>query len=291
MMADRDFDGPFMITGMSGAGKTVLSRSLEDLGYLCVDNIPLELVPELFETSANDIPRLVVVLDVRTRGFTDTLPEVYRQLKERESRLRLVFVEASPEVLQRRFSVARRPHPLRERSLEQAIADEGRELEGVRQLSDLIVDTTHLTVHDLRRQVLSLAGVDTPDANMTVEVQSFSYLQGVPPTASLVFDVRFLPNPYFVDTLRSLPGDDPQVSAWLEQHEEVRSTVSQLRELVEDLLPRYARELKTDLLIAVGCTGGRHRSVYVAERLGRQLADAGHAVTIHHRDRDRWRFA
>ena len=290
-MTDQQYDGPFMITGLSGAGKTVLSRSLEDLGYLCVDNIPLELVPELFERSPDEATRLVVVLDVRAKGFTDTLPEIYRQLRDRQPRLRLVFVEASPEILQRRFSVVRRPHPLRDRGLEQAIADERRSLRDVRELSDLIVDTTNLTVHDLRRQVLSLAGVNTPQAHLAVEVQSFSYLQGVPSTASLVFDVRFLPNPYFVDSLRSLPGDDPSVMAWLSGHDEVESTISKLTALIQDLVPRYARELKTDLLIAVGCTGGRHRSVYVAERLGTAIQEAGHSVSIHHRDRDRWRFA
>jgi len=290
-MPDRRYDGPFMITGLSGAGKTVLSRSLEDLGYLCVDNIPLELVPELFERSADEITRLVVVLDVRARGFAETLPDIYGQLKDLEPRLRLVFVEASPEILQRRFSVARRPHPLRDRSVEQAIADERRTLRDVRELADLIVDTTNLTVHDLRRQVLSLAGADAVEDRLSVELQSFSYLQGVPPTASLVFDVRFLPNPYFVDSLRSLPGDDPEVMAWLSGHAEVESTIAKLASLIEDLVPRYARELKTDLLIAVGCTGGRHRSVYVAERLAKALGQAGHEVTVHHRDRDRWRFA
>ena len=289
-MPDRRYDGPFMITGLSGAGKTVLSRSLEDLGYLCVDNIPLELVPELFERSADEVTRLVVVLDVRAKGFAETLPEIYGQLKQREPRLRLVFVEASPEILQRRFSVARRPHPLRDRGLEQAIADERRSVRDVRELSDLIVDTTNLTVHDLRRQVLSLAGAEAAADRLSVELQSFSYLQGVPPTASLVFDVRFLPNPYFVDGLRSLPGDDPKVMEWLSEHAEVESTIAKLTELIVDLVPRYARELKTDLLIAIGCTGGRHRSVYVAERLGRALQQVGHAVTIHHRDRDRWRF-
>ncbi len=290
-MPERRYDGPFMITGLSGAGKTVLSRSLEDLGYLCVDNIPLELVPELFERSADEVTRLVVVLDVRARGFAETLPEIYVQLKEREPHLRLVFVEASPEILQRRFSVARRPHPLRDRSVEQAIADEKRSLRDVRELADLIVDTTNLTVHDLRRQVLSLAGAEAAEQRLSVELQSFSYLQGVPPTASLVFDVRFLPNPYFVDNLRSLPGDDPEVMDWLSGHDEVESTIAKLTSLIEDLVPRYARELKTDLLIAVGCTGGRHRSVYVAEKLAHALRQSGHEVTVHHRDRDRWRFA
>jgi UPF0042 nucleotide-binding protein len=290
-MSERRFEGPFMITGLSGAGKTILSRSLEDLGYLCVDNIPLELVPELFEHSSADINRLVVVLDVRARGFAETLPDIYRGLKYRHADLRLVFVEAAPDTLLRRFSVARRPHPLRDRSLEQAIADEELSVRAVREMADLIVDTTHLTVHDLRRQVLSLAGGDGgPGGALAIEVQSFSYLQGVPSTASLVFDVRFLPNPYFEAGLRALPGDDPAVASWLDEHPEVREIVDRLALLVLDLVPRYARELKTDLLIAIGCTGGRHRSVFVTERLAAALREAGHSISVHHRDKDRWRY-
>lgn len=283
------FSGPFVITGLSGSGKTVLSRSLEDIGYLCVDNIPLELVPQLFEHTRNEMDRLVVVVDVRTRGLTDELPGMYRDLARRHKGLRLVFVESSPAVLLRRYSVARRPHPLRDRSLEQAIADEQASLRQVRGLADLIVDTTDLSPHDLRRQVLSLAGVEEPQQLMSVEVQSFSYLQGVPPTASLVFDVRFLPNPFFEEELRSLPGDDPAVVSWLDQFDEVKAAVSRLTDLLVYLLPRYGEELKTHLTVAVGCTGGRHRSVFVAERLTAAIGDAGYQVAVHHRDRDRWR--
>jgi UPF0042 nucleotide-binding protein len=283
------FSGPFVITGLSGAGKSVLSRSLEDIGYDCVDNIPLELVPELFDRPAEELARLVVVLDVRAKGLAESFPAIHRSLSERFPRLRLVFVEASPETLLRRFSVVRRPHPFRDRSIEQAVADEQAALQGVRGLADLVVDTTHLTPHDLRRQVLSLAGIDAPQTLLTVEVQSFSYLQGVPPTASLVFDVRFLPNPYFVDQLRLLAGDDAPVVEWFAGQPEIDETMDRLENLVGWLLPRYGAELKSDLLIAVGCTGGRHRSVYVTERLAASLKASGHHVVIHHRDKDRWR--
>lgn len=283
------FSGPFVITGLSGAGKSVLSRSLEDIGYDCVDNIPLELVPELFDRPAEELARLVIVLDVRAKGLAESFPAMHRSLSERFPRLRLVFVEASPETLLRRFSVVRRPHPFRDRSIEQAIADEQAALQGVRGLADLVVDTTHLTPHDLRRQVLSLAGIDAPQTLLTVEVQSFSYLQGVPPTASLVFDVRFLPNPYFVDQLRLLAGDDAPVVEWFAGQPEIDETMERLEGLVSWLLPRYGAELKSDLLIAIGCTGGRHRSVYVTERLATSLQASGHHVVIHHRDKDRWR--
>ncbi len=291
-MTETHFTGPFVITGISGSGKTVLSRSLEDIGYLCVDNIPLDLVVDLFERTEGDMERLVVVLDVRARDMPSRFPEIHRTLVERYDTLRLIFVESSPETLLRRFSVARRPHPLRDRSLEQAIADERSSLEGVRRLADLIVDTTNLSPHDLRRQVLSLAGLEGgPQQLLSVEVQSFSYLQGVPPTASLVFDVRFLPNPYFEHRLRPLPGDDPEVVQWFGSIPEVDEAVTRLADLVTYLLPRYGRELKTHLTIAVGCTGGRHRSVYVAERIAAAMAESGYEATVHHRDRDRWRYS
>ena len=290
-MLDEDrLRGPFIITGLSGAGKTVLSRSLEDLGYLCVDNIPLELVPELFAKSGQDLSRLVVVLDVRTRGLTEKFSDIFRELSELSDRLQIVFVESSPEVLLKRFSISRRPHPLRDRSLEQAIAEERQSLAGLRARADLVLDTTNLSPHELKRQIISLAGSEAQDLQPTVEVQSFSYLQGVPPTASLVFDVRFLPNPYFENELRDFAGDDSPVVQWLDGFEEVGEAVRRIVDLVLYLLPRYGRELKSDLSIAIGCTGGRHRSVYVARRVAGAMAAAGHKVVVHHRDKDRWRF-
>ena len=282
--------GPFVVTGLSGSGKSVLSRSLEDIGYLCVDNIPLALVPDLFTHSKNEIEQLVVVLDVRTRGMAEDFPGVFSALKKANPGLRLVFVEASPETLLQRFSIARRPHPLRDRSLEDAIGEEIRALQPVRERADLIVDTTHLSPHDLRRQVLTLAG-DSMDLPLTIEVESFSYLRGVPPTASLVFDVRFLPNPYFELSLRKLAGDDPEVAAWLDGIDEVRSTVDMITNLVQRLIPGYAAELKTHLSIAFGCTGGRHRSVFFAERMTQILREANYEVVKHHRDKDRWRYS
>jgi UPF0042 nucleotide-binding protein len=290
-MKDHLYRGPFVITGLSGSGKTVLSRSLEDLGYVCVDNIPLELVPELFATSKAELERLVVVVDVRTRGLTEKFGEIFRKLSAMCSTLRIVFVEATPIVLMRRFSIARRPHPLRDRSLEQAIADERSSLMPVRELADLIIDTSYLTPHDLKRQIVSLAGSEDTSQKMLVAVQSFSYLQGVPVTASVVLDVRFLPNPYFQDELRSLSGDDEAVIKWLGQFPEVDDAIERLMDLLLYLLPRYAHELKAEVTIAVGCTGGRHRSVFVAQRISTAIREAGYEVVVHHRDMDRWRYS
>jgi UPF0042 nucleotide-binding protein len=283
--------GPFVITGLSGAGKSVLSRSLEDIGYVCVDNIPLELVPSLFDHTEGEMDRLVVVLDVRTQGMIQRFPGFFQELKEKVPSLRLIFVEASPEVVLRRYSVARRPHPLRNLSLEQAITEERRALESVRNLADIIFDTTELSPHDLRRQVLAFAGGEGDGPTMSLEVQSFSYQQGVPATASLVFDVRFLPNPFFEESLRGLSGDDQPVADWLKGFSEVDDAVDRVMDLISYLLPKYAAELKTNLGIALGCTGGRHRSVYVANRVAQALKKNGHEVVVHHRDKDRWRFS
>jgi UPF0042 nucleotide-binding protein len=287
----QHFSGPFVITGLSGAGKSVLSRSLEDIGYVCVDNIPLELVPRLIERTEGEMDRLVVVLDIRTQGMIQRFPEFFRDLKEKIQTLRLIFVEATPQVLLRRYSVARRPHPLRELSLEQAITEERNALEGIRNLADIIFETSELSPHDLRRQVLALAGGNGDGPTMTLEVQSFSYQQGVPATASLVFDVRFLPNPFFEEELRTFSGDDQPVADWLGAFPEVDEAVDRVLDLISYLLPRYAAELKTNLGIAVGCTGGRHRSVYVANRVGEALKKLGHEVVVHHRDKERWRYS
>jgi UPF0042 nucleotide-binding protein len=276
---------------LSGAGKTVLSRCFEDMGYVCVDNIPLDLVPLLFARTEGEMNRLVIVLDVRTSGMIQLFPKFFSDLKSQHDGVRLVFVEASPEIILRRYSVARRPHPLRDLSLERAITEERTTLAEVRDLADLIIDTTNLSPHDLRRQVLTLGGWESDRPQLTVEVQSFSYLQGVPATASLVFDVRFLPNPFFEHDLRTLAGDDEQVATWLKGFPEVDDAVTRIVDLITYLLPRYAEEMKTHVGIALGCTGGRHRSVYVADRVARTLTDAGHEVVVHHRDKERWRYS
>lgn len=281
--------GPLVVTGYSGSGKTILTRGLEDIGYHCVDNVPLELLADVFQAWEHDIGHLVVVLDVRTPEFADRFPPVLRDLKLEFPPTRLVFVETSTDVLIQRYSVTRRPHPLEAPSIRDAIEGERASLYEVRQLADVIIDSSQLEPIELRRQALLLGGLaDTRDL-MILGVESFSYLKGVPSDASLVFDVRFLPNPYYLDDLRALGGDDPEVARWFETFEDVQQTLSKITGLVLDLVPRYAEELKSRLTIAVGCTGGRHRSVYVASRLAEALEEREYRVSLHHRDRDRWR--
>lgn len=277
-----------IVTGMSGAGKSVVTRCFEDLGYRCVDNLPLELIEPLFdhvwETAG---PPWVVVMDVRTQGFAQASPDLIAKLKTAYPELRVVLVEASTEAIVRRFSETRRPHPYRHMALEEAVAHERAELESVRKFADEVLDTTGLTPHELRAEVAARFGSTELALPMVVRCESFGFRYGLPPDASLVFDLRFLPNPHFLPELRALPGDHPEVRRWLEAQAEVEDTFVRLRDLVLALLPAYKREQKSYLVIAFGCTGGKHRSVYFAERLAEVLRDQQWVVTVHHRDRDR----
>ncbi len=281
--------GPFILTGYSGSGKTVLSRGLEDIGFHCVDNVPLEVVEDVFRCLEDELDHVAVVLDVRTPGFSERFPEILARLRDVYPSLKLVFVEASLQILLHRYSISRRPHPIRSVSLRDAIRAECDSLIEIRALADIVIDSSQLEPLELRRQALALGGLIELRNLMVLEVESFSYLHGVPSDASLAFDVRFLPNPYYIPELRPLPGDHPKVVEWLESHEDVGAIVGRLSDLVLELVPRYASELKSRLTVAVGCTGGRHRSVYVASRIAERLESSGYTVALHHRDRDRWR--
>jgi UPF0042 nucleotide-binding protein len=277
-----------VVTGMSGAGKSVVTHCFEDLGYRCVDNLPIELIEPLFahiwERSG---PPWVVVVDVRAQGFTGTFPALIERLKGRYRNVRLVFVEASTDAIVRRFSETRRPHPYRDLALEAAVSRERADLDPVRKLADDKLDTTELTPHELRAEVASRFGSTALALPMVIRCESFGFRYGLPPDANLVFDLRFLPNPHFVMELRALPGDHPAVREWLEREAEVGETFERIRAFVQALLPAYKREQKSYLVVAFGCTGGKHRSVYFADRLARDLSAGGWVVALVHRDRDR----
>ena len=274
-----------VLTGLSGAGKSIVSRCFEDLGFRCVDNLPLDLIQPLFEHAwRSGEPPMVVVLDVRTPGFAGAFPELVARLRERFAGLRLVFVEASTDAIVRRFSETRRPHPYRDLPVREAVLREREELAAVRELADDVLDTSGLTPHELRAAVAERFGSTEMALPMVVRCESFGFRYGLPPDANLVFDVRYVANPHFVPELRPRPGDDPLVRNWLERQDGVADSVQRFCDLCDALLPLYRREQKSYLVIAFGCTGGRHRSVFVAETLAQHLRALGGNVEVYHRD-------
>lgn len=278
-----------ILTGLSGSGKTSAVKAFEDLGYFCVDNLPIHLIPpfvELCERSLETLKRAVIVIDIRERQFLPDFPGLYDELRRRGTNVKIVFFEASSEVLLRRFSETRRPHPLAdaETDLPTAIARERELLGEIRARADLIIDTSEHTVHTLRRYVIERFGADDALVDMTVTLLSFGFKHGVPPGVDLLFDVRFLPNPHFVPELRDRTGRDPQVIEFLRAQPDTMETIAHLENLLRFLLPRYRREGRSYVTIGIGCTGGRHRSVMIAEELARTLRRDGYTLRVTHRD-------
>jgi len=277
-----------VITGLSGSGKTHVSRALEDAGWFCVDNLPMALVPPFAELARRspELRHTALVVDLRERGFTATFPEAYRALK-RQGRLQvsLVFLEADDRTLLRRFSETRRPHPhAAGEPPALGIRAEREALLGVRRLADAILDTSPLTVHELRDYVLERYDTRGESGRMLVSVLSFGYKHGLPPEADLVFDARFLPNPNFVPSLRRLTGSDGRVAAFLRRKPETLGFLKRVLALVSFVLPRHEREGRSYLTLAVGCTGGRHRSVMLANAIGAAVRRKGFPVRVEHRD-------
>jgi len=282
---------PFIVlTGLSGAGKSQAIRALEDLGYFCVDNLPTTLIPTLASlTSRDDIDKVAIVVDVREKAFLKRFPRMYARLQRtRGLNAVLIFLDATDATLQRRFSETRRPHPLaRGRSAAEGIREERLRLREIRDLADEVVDTSDLTVHELRRFFMGLMRDRVP-GSLTVTLLSFGYKHGVPSDADLMFDVRCLPNPHFVPALRDRTGRDRPVVTFMDKDLTTREFIERLADYLRYVLPQYVAEGKTYLTIAVGCTGGRHRSVMIAERLKRTLASVeGVKLRVRHRDVER----
>jgi UPF0042 nucleotide-binding protein len=275
-----------IVTGLSGSGKSGVARCLEDMGYFCVDNLPLELVEPLLEGTT--APRLGVNLDVRNPDFAARFPEILARVRRKVPNTKVLFCDASEEVLIRRFSETRRPHPLAgHRSLLEALRRERAMLEDARASADVVVDTSGMTVHDLRSFVQKTFVGDPDRAGMIVSATSFGYKFGVPHDVDLLFDVRFLANPHFVPELKGKTGSDPAVAAYIEKDADTEPFLARLLQFVEYLLPLYEKENKSYLSIGIGCTGGKHRSVYVAERLADALKARGLPVKVSHRDATR----
>jgi RNase adapter protein RapZ len=278
-----------VVTGLSGAGKSHAIRALEDLGYSCVDNLPVALIPAFADLtlSTRDETRRAVVVDVREGQGLVGFPAVYRRLKKQAAkRVRLIFLESADSALLRRFSETRRPHPLAgDRSVAESIADERRMLQPMRRLADQVIDTTALTVHELRRLILESTGGAESFAPLSVNVVSFGFRRGVPPDADLVFDVRFLPNPHFVPALRRWSGRNARVAGYVLTMPSARRFLTLTTALLRFLIPQYISEGKAYLTIAIGCTGGRHRSVAIAEAIGTRLRPIrGIRLRVRHRD-------
>jgi UPF0042 nucleotide-binding protein len=276
-----------VITGLSGSGKTHVSRALEDVGWFCVDNLPSALLPsfaELIDRSP-ELRRSAIVVDVRERGFPEAFPAAYQGLGSSRLATSLLFLEADDKTLLRRYSETRRPHPLAGRGPAiEGLRAEREALRPLRKMADLILDTSRFTVHQLRDYVRERYDVRKEGARMVVSVVSFGFKYGVPPEADMVFDVRFLANPNFVPGLRRLSGADPKVVRFLRGESDLAPFMRRVLSLVSFVLPRHAKEGRTYVTIAIGCTGGRHRSVMIANELGSSVEKKGYAVRVYHRD-------
>ncbi|HUP25365.1 MAG TPA: RNase adapter RapZ [Thermoanaerobaculia bacterium] len=284
-----------LITGLSGSGKSSVAKCFEDLGYYCMDNLPLSLLRPLLRHPVDHLgaetDRVAVVTDVRAPGFAKELPLLLQELEDAAVDTTVLFLEASDESLVRRFSETRRRHPLTldgDTSLHDAILEERRLLANLRGAADMVFDTSEWSIHEIRRQVWERFAEDTPHRpHLVVSLISFGFKHGIPYGTDLLFDVRFLENPHFVPDLRALTGIDARVVQYLESGTEFNELVDRLEQLMLFLLPRYRDEKRSYLSLAVGCTGGRHRSVAVCERLAHRLDSAGWPTRIDHRDLDK----
>jgi RNase adapter protein RapZ len=279
-----------VVTGLSGSGKTHAIHALEDLGYFCVDNLPTQLIPtfaELCTRGEAGLERVAIVVDVRERGFLSHFPPIYRKLRSVPGvEAKLIFLEANRSALVRRFSETRRPHPLApDRSVAEGIDEERKKMLAIRAIADVILDTSNLTVHELRDVFGNMMRSEGGRADMVVNLLSFGFKHGAPSEADLVFDVRCLPNPHFVDRLRHLTGRDPKVVRFMRKHQVTKDFINRLTEFLKFALPHYVSEGKSYLTVAIGCTGGQHRSVMIAEALKRSLDHTpGVRMRVKHRD-------
>lgn len=278
-----------VLTGLSGSGKSLAMRAFEDLGYYCVDNLPVALIPifvDLLGRSGADIRRAALVVDVREGAFLREFPAIFDPLRLREGhRVRLVFFEADDEVLIRRFSETRRPHPLAIGiTVEEGIQREREALRPLRERADLVIDSSRFTVHELRRYIQAHFAPHADAQPLHITLVSFGYKHGVPAESDLLFDTRFLPNPFFVEGLRERTGREPEVVRYLENVPEYVELQGRLADLLGFLIPHYLSEGKSYLTVAIGCTGGRHRSVALADSLSAALRARSYAVTTSHRD-------
>lgn len=278
-----------VVTGLSGSGKSTALKALEDLGFYAMDNLPVQLLPAFVNLPLEFVGepfKAALVMDLRAPRFVEMFPRLYDELVHKGYSLELLFLEAADEALLRRFSQTRRQHPLTSHkgALAEGVRKERELLLPLRQRASQIVDTSRFTVHELRQEITRLFSRLAPPAPMQLNLMTFGYKYGLPPEADLALDVRFLANPYFVDELRSLDGRDPRVVDYVFKQEATSVFLKKLKDLLDFLLPLYHQEGKSQLTVAVGCTGGKHRSVTVVEWLARELANSPYRLTVRHRD-------
>jgi UPF0042 nucleotide-binding protein len=275
-----------IVTGISGSGKASALKAFEDLGYHCVDNLPLELLPDFagLVSKSAEVERAAIVVDVREGATLDRLPEILKSIK-RLLHTRVVFLDAQDAVLVRRYSETRRPHPLgRSETVSRSIVEERQLLDPIRNVADTLIDTSNFNVHQLRADILARFSQDNQNRRLLVSCLSFGFKNGVPLDADMVFDVRFLPNPHFVPEFRKKTGLDPKVAAYVRGFPQSQEFLDRVTKLMLYLLPHYIEEGKSYLTVAFGCTGGQHRSVMMAEEMSKRLAKAGYQVKALHRD-------
>jgi UPF0042 nucleotide-binding protein len=275
-----------IVTGISGAGKASALKAFEDLGYHCVDNLPLELLPHFagLVSKSVEVERAAIVVDVREGATLDRLPEILKSVKK-QLRTRVVFLDAQDAVLVRRFSETRRPHPLgQSETVWRSIVEERQLLDPIRNVADTLIDTSNFNVHELRADILARFGRQDESKRLLVSCLSFGFKNGVPLDADMVFDVRFLPNPHFVPEFRKKNGLDPKVAAYVRGFPQTTEFLDRVTKLMLYLLPHYVEEGKSYLTLAFGCTGGQHRSVMMVEEIAKRLKKAGYQVKALHRD-------
>jgi UPF0042 nucleotide-binding protein len=280
-----------ILTGLSGSGKSTVLRALEDIGYFCVDNLPLSLLPAFLQMQSPAIQngrKIALVMDVRTEGFIQNYAQVFSRLKDQGYNLHIIFLEADEGTLIRRFSQTRRQHPLADHdTIIQALNQERNSMAGLRKLADRIIDSSHYNPHQLRELIKDDYSELLPRQRMRLHLISFAYKNGIPPEADMVIDVRFLPNPHFVEKLQPLTGEDDGVEEYVLEKPETQAFLDHLFTFVDFLLPSFQKEGKTHLTLAIGCTGGQHRSVVIVNALGQHLNRSNYPFTLTHRDMPR----
>ncbi len=284
----QDLTEFIVITGLSGSGKSAAIKCFEDLGFFCVDNLPANLIPtfaDICTKKGEEIRRVALIIDIRERNFLRDFPDAYSQLKQKPCTASILFLEASDEALQRRFSETRRPHPLAfDRPVLAGIAEDRARLKLIRDMADIVIDTSTINIHELREHINKIFSQDNAGNQLIISIISFGYKHGIPFNSDIILDSRFLPNPYFVPELKDKSGRDPEVVEYVFSFPESKTFAHKINELLLFLLPHFAREGKSYLTISVGCTGGKHRSVAIAEYLERTLREHGYQAHCKHRD-------